>query len=214
MAEPASEVKTDSASIEGFDEVFSEDGPMSHSPNSSTVQDRTKESSSSVQESPCSALAHPISVEEAASLLKISTNAVCKRLRKGSLIGKKIQGKFKDEWVVEGAGLIEVLDLDFSQNHHQDGPEEATPETGSVQDRTKDSSSSVQESPNATSMLVELVEKQAAKLEAAAGQIGYLQAQLESQTKALEKRDEQIKLLTDSQHKSGWWARFCSWFKS
>ncbi len=214
MAEPASEVKIDLASIEGFDEVFSEDGPSTGSPRSGTVQDRTEDSSSSVQESPYSALAHPISVEEAASLLKISTNAVCKRLRKGSLVGKKIQGKFKDEWIVEGAGLIEVLDLDFSQGHHQDGPETATPETSSVQDQTKDSPSSVHEGPNPTSMLVELVEKQAAKLEAAAGQIGYLQAQLESQTKALETRDEQIKLLTDSQHKAGWWSRFCSWFKS
>ena len=45
----------------------------------------------------------------------------------------------------------------------------------------------------------------AAKLEAASHRNGYLEAQTESY-------QEQIKLLTDSQHKSGWWTRFCSWF--
>jgi Helix-turn-helix domain len=42
-------------------------------------------------------------------------------------------------------------------------------------------------------------------LQAANYRIGYLESQLENQR-------EQIKLLTDSQHKGGWWARFSSWF--
>jgi hypothetical protein len=84
-----------------------------------------------------------------------------------------------------------------------------------VQDQTEGSTSSVQESPHqATFLLVELVEKQAAKLEAAAGQIGYLQAQLASQKESLEAKEMQIKLLTDKQHMTGWWAHFCSWFKA
>jgi len=45
------------------------------------------------------------------------------------------------------------------------------------------------------------------KLEAATFRAGYLQAQLEAS-------QETIKLLTDSQHKTGWWFRFCSWFKA
>lgn len=45
------------------------------------------------------------------------------------------------------------------------------------------------------------------KLEAATYRVGYLQAQLESSK-------DTIKLLTDNQHKSGWWTRFCSWFKA
>jgi hypothetical protein len=28
----------------------------------------------------------------------------------------------------------------------------------------------------------------------------------------LEEKNDQLKLLTDSQHKKGWWARFGSWF--
>src|SRR5262249_31132770 len=42
------------------------------------------------------------------------------------------------------------------------------------------------------------------KLEAATFRVGYLQAQLEAS-------QETVKLLTDSQHKPGWWRRFCSW---
>lgn len=44
-----------------------------------------------------------------------------------------------------------------------------------------------------------------AKLEAASHRNGYLEAQLVG-------KEEQIKLLTDSQHKTGWWSRFCFWF--
>lgn len=43
------------------------------------------------------------------------------------------------------------------------------------------------------------------KLEAATFRAGYLQAQLEAS-------QDTIKLLTDGQHKTGWWTRFCSWF--
>lgn len=53
--------------------------------------------------------------------------------------------------------------------------------------------------------LWQLLREKDAKLEALTMRTGYLEAQLE-----LSK--ETIKLLTDSQHKSGWWTRFCSWF--
>lgn len=43
------------------------------------------------------------------------------------------------------------------------------------------------------------------RLEAANHRNGYLEAQSEGY-------QEQIKLLMDSQHKRGWWARFSSWF--
>jgi len=61
--------------------------------------------------------------------------------------------------------------------------------------------------------LIDLVEKQAAKLETAAGQIGYLKSQLEEREREAETYKEQVKLLTDSQSKHrGWWHRFMSWF--
>lgn len=51
-----------------------------------------------------------------------------------------------------------------------------------------------------------LIELQS-KVEALTWRNGYLESQLQE-------RDKEIKLLTDSQHKSGWWARFCSWLAS
>ena len=53
--------------------------------------------------------------------------------------------------------------------------------------------------------LWELLKEKDAKIEALLMRNGYLQAQAES-------AQETIKLLTDSQHKGGWWAKFSSWF--
>lgn len=52
--------------------------------------------------------------------------------------------------------------------------------------------------------LLDVITKQAEKLEAASMRIGYLEARTENY-------ETQIKLLTDSQHQRGWWARFGSW---
>lgn len=53
--------------------------------------------------------------------------------------------------------------------------------------------------------LLELVAEKDKKLEAATYRVGYLESRLED-------RESQIKLLTDREHKSGWWAKFSSWF--
>lgn len=210
MGDAALDTKSDPLAIEGLEDVFVEDSPTENIDEKRTVQDETKDGFGSAQDSP-RRLVHPITVEEAASILKISTNAVCKRLRKGSLLGQKIPGKFKDEWLVEGAGLIEIISIDFSKV--QDSPETSLHENSSVQDQTKDSPGSVQDSPGeGITRLLDLVEKQAAKLEAAAGQIGYLQAQVESQTKELETKSAELKLLMDSQRKTSAWTRFWVWF--
>jgi hypothetical protein len=43
------------------------------------------------------------------------------------------------------------------------------------------------------------------EIQGAAYRNGYLESQLEIER-------EQVKLLTDSQHKAGWWHRLSSWF--
>ena len=53
--------------------------------------------------------------------------------------------------------------------------------------------------------LMDVITKQAEKLEAASMRIGYLEARTENY-------EREIKLLTDSQYERGWWARFASWF--
>jgi hypothetical protein len=209
MGDEALDITNNPLAIEGMESLFCKDSPDGDANQSSAVQDQTNNSPGSVQEGPLE-LVHPITVEEAARLLNISSNAVCKRLRKGTLVGKKIIGKFKDEWLVEGAGLIEVVNVEFGRA--EDSPDGDANQSGTVQDQTNNSPGSVQEGPDSIARLLDLVEKQSAKLEAAAGQIGYLQAQLETQTKLLQAKDDQLKLLTDSQHKRGFWTRFGSWF--
>ncbi len=56
-----------------------------------------------------------------------------------------------------------------------------------------------------TERLWNLLKEKDAKIEALIMRDGYMQAQLET-------LQQELKLLTDSQHKSGWWQRFCSWF--
>lgn len=204
MSDPALQVQSNPLTVEGFEDVFAEESPLR---DSRTVQDQTEESTSAVQDRP---LVRPISVDEAAGILGISSNAVCKRLRKGTLVGRKIQGKFKDEWVVEGAGLIDILEVDFGKIEDSPINTEDCPKT--VQDQTKDGPSIVPENGASIVRLLDLVERQAAKLEAASGQIGYLQAQLESQTKLIEEKEGEIKLLMDSQKKTSAWTRFWLWF--
>ena len=228
MSNTAHKKNTESpVDVEGLDGVFEMDCPGLSEEKLKTVQDLTEESDSSVQDKN-SEFVHPISVEEAANSLGISTNAVCKRLRKGTLLGKKVPGKFKEEWVIEGKDIIEVLNIDLT-NSPENGPLDEIEEDRTVYDQTGEDASPVRDSTREESQpikdesgtyptntealanLVNLVEKQAAKLEAASGQIGYLQAKLEIQTKLLESKESEIKLLSD-QHRPSTWQRFCSWF--
>lgn len=215
--------------VDGLEEVFETDCPSLSEEELRTVEDETKESNSSVQDQTIE-FVHPVSVEEAANALGISPNAICKRLRKGTLLGKKVPGKFKDEWVVEGKDIIEVLNVDLTEKY-ENGPADEIEEHRTDKDQTQESDRTGQDgseeepeffnnSPGtvpanteALNSLINLVEKQAAKLEAASGQIGYLQAQLETQIKLLESKESEIKLLTDQQRSSNnWWQRFYSWF--
>ena len=68
--------------------------------------------------------------------------------------------------------------------------------------------------------LLDLVRELQHKLDAAQEQLngasfrnGYLESQVNSLTRELESHKDTIKLLTDSQHKTGWWTIVCSWFK-
>lgn len=216
VSEAANKLEVSSISVEGFEDVFDSDSPEDLSEGDRTALDQTRNESSSVEDGP-DELKHPITVEEAAAALGISANAVCKRLRKGTLTGIKVPGKFKEEWLVEGIDLIEVLDVDLPES--EDSPKGEEENQWTDQDQTPDDARSVQDGPEsaiessvAMTRLIELVDKQAAKLEVAAGQIGYLKAQVDSQTRLLEAREAEIKLLTDRKQQEGWWSRFCTWF--
>lgn len=130
-----------------------------------------------------------LSVEEAADRLGISVRAVQKRLKKGTLSGQKEKTANGGRWLVDGNELdasqgANIVRVD-ANCHEQDANHD---EPGASSEIASD----------------KLIRDLQAKLEAASYRIGYLEAQLETER-------QQIKLLTDSQHKPGWWARFKKW---
>ena len=60
--------------------------------------------------------------------------------------------------------------------------------------------------------LIARIRELEAKLEGATFRNGYLAAENEGLKSVIGIKDSHIKLLTDSQHKRGWWSRFSSWF--
>lgn len=146
-----------------------------------------------------------VPVPEAAKLLGLSVKTVKDRLRKGTLAGFKQRDKFGERWLVsiDQNNLV----VPATTREYQVAPtcEMAFVLAGSPTESLLVAPTKEQATPPDLTVLVELLEKKDRELQAASCQIGYLRAQLES-------KDEQIKLLTDSQHKQGWWAKFASWF--
>lgn len=136
----------------------------------------------------CEALAThcEYTIIEASQCLKVSPSTVYRRIR---------AGKYKT--VEDGAGGIKVL---LPRNASQC-------ETDASQCVAVESHCDAVETPkNPTDneTLATAVVQMAQKLEAANYRIGWLESQLQE-------REKEVKLLTDSQHKAGWWARFTKW---
>jgi hypothetical protein len=142
-----------------------------------------------------------VTVEEAAKILRLSPKTIKDRLRKGSLNGFKAKDKFGERWLV-------CLDL--------------VPPTGSLGLPGMDGlvlagrggesvapASSVAPTDSPNDVLVEVYKEQIKdlqhQLQAASFRLGYLEHKVETQT-------NEIKLLTDSQHKPSWWQRFKAFF--
>lgn len=132
---------------------------------------------------PTGSLQGGLSIKDTALVLGISKNTVRARIKSGELPAGKVKGPTGEQWRV----FTGNLPTDYQQVTNT---LPASSQSGS--------SSEVQR-------LLNIVEKQASRLEVASGQIGYLQAQLQA-------TQEHVKLLTDSQHKCGRWSRFWSWF--
>ena len=160
-------------------------------------------SSSSVREQDASYL----SVEQAATLLGISVRAVQKRLKKGALTGRKEKTDRGERW------LVEVREQDASRS--ENGSLVREQENGSygcihpAQDVIMiEADVDSDHAPGTEQLTRELL----AKLEVLTYRNGYLEAQLADRQKEVELHQQQIKLLTDSQHTRGWWSKFASWF--
>ncbi len=194
MFEPATEKKIDSTSVEGMDEVFcsSEEGAITseHSEEPEIIG---------------SSISELLNTEDAAKRLGISSRAVINRLKAGTLPGKLVQGKYRKEWRVfwnevpktsEETTEIKIENSEPSEDAAQKVPEEF----GSGSERSEVSSEST-----AILGLLDQNKRLMDQLNALTYRNGYLESKLEE-------REREIKLLTDSQAKQSWWARFGSWF--
>jgi len=195
MSDTARDYQTvDTSSIQGMDQLFE---------NETIVAD--KDSSESLKE--VLPVEQGIPVEIAAARLGLSASGVLKRLRRGAMQGFKVPTKRGEKWLVSPSAIpSQVLDV----------LEDSLSQVSGVLVDDRESSlgvlSSAEESFLEVSTASELMEdlkrrnfELEASLQAATWRNGYLESKLEE-------RDKQILMLTDSQHKGGWWAKFSSWF--
>ena len=156
----------------------------------------------------------PVPVDLAAKLLGSSVNALKKQLRKGNVIGHKLDTKHGSKWFVEPSELSRLAPTDANLCQApvttcasiESAP---VPTDANLCQVPVTTCSVIQSEPVPTSVETDehlnYIQELQLKLEGATYRIGYLEAQLENER-------AQIKLLTDSQHKGGWWAKFSSWF--
>ena len=143
-----------------------------------------------------------------------SVNALKKQLRKGNVIGHKLDTKHGSKWFVEPSELSRLAPTDANLCQApvttcasiESAP---VPTDANLCQVPVTTCSVIQSEPVPTSVETDehlnYIQELQLKLEGATYRIGYLEAQLENER-------AQIKLLTDSQHKGGWWAKFSSWF--
>jgi excisionase family DNA binding protein len=192
--EPAKEIKTDSLSVEGLEEVF--DQP-SHTLRS--VDDEAMRTASTDLDQ--------WTISEAAQQLKLSTGTIRRRLQNGRLKGFKVEGLNGPEWRIIPPGSIVEAVIENTDNPIETLTSQV--DHGS-HTQIKNIDQPVQAVPNYPGHTVinehlVVIKEMQSKLEALTYRNGYLEAQLEN-------HQETIKLLTDSQHKRGRWLNFWSWF--
>lgn len=122
-----------------------------------------------------------LSIKDAARVLGVSVNTVRARIKSGELAAEKVKGPTNEQWRVFIGNL--------PASSHQVDSNLPTHSQTSINPEIE--------------RLLDIIEKQSAKLEAASGQIGYLQAQLQAS-------QEHVKLLEDSQ-RIPFWRRAWSW---
>ena len=145
---------------------------------------------------------HPAhwTLQEASNNLGISIATVRRKLAKAELSGYKVQGQNGPEWRIIHPAQIGEHPAQISEHPaHHDPAQDVIMIEAEV---------GGEHAPGTEQLTRELL----AKLEVLTYRNGYLEAQLAERQKEVELHQQQIKLLTDSQHSRGWWSKFASWF--
>lgn len=125
-------------------------------------------------------------LKEAAERMGVSQNTIRNRIKARELHGYKVLGANGPEWRI-------TPPADTITNNHL--------KVEGLQTLLQVIESQAKQIESLTKQL----DANTGQLKAAADVVTYLHEQVRD-------KDTAIKLLTDSQHKSGWWAKFCSWF--
>lgn len=198
MQQPIKEVKNSPVSLNGLEEVFDVD---------STVPNDIDQAANRV----LSKVTEGLTIREASLHYSLAIPTVRLKIKTGDIPATKVNGPKGPEWRVFPAGLPQSAEpIDISLTSIEDQPDRAHTEPSHQTDRTI-AEGFHQANINVAS-LIRANQDLSTKLEAVVYRNGYLEAQIESER-------QQIKLLTDQLHKpestveTGWWSRFCSWFK-
>lgn len=190
----------DTTNTDGMDELFNAEDSVEQVIN--LAQDRTPQDN----------IGKLWTVPEAAKHFNVSEKTILRRLQKGSIKGHKVSGQFGLEWRIAGTAKTETGDKKGALDRTPQDVIEAWDISGQdievVEDRTPQDVTKAWDSPGQDRFIDEQkqeIEVLRAKLEGAIYRNGYLESKLEE-------REKQILLLTDSQHKPGWWAKFSNWF--
>lgn len=210
MAEPAKEVKNTVVEIEGLEDVFEADcKPIAQSIDTVLATFEQCAERGAKQGAGMSLKAACIHYKLAPSTLRM-------KIKRGEIPAKKIQGANGPEWRIFSASS------EFGDRSKQGADQSVRHGVNTVQAGYQNLAQVD------ISRLLNVIERQSAKLESAAGQIGYLKSQLDTY-------QEQLKLLPDLQAraaqlasqearakeieveleriKTTWWHRFFSWFQ-
>lgn len=230
MGQPELSEAFDATSIQGLDNVFSAAPVLEPvTGESKPVPAPVLEPVTSESEPVPAPVLEPVTIpiEQAASILGTSVAALKKRLRRGSIRGTKAETKHGEKWFVDASELpTEPIPAPVT-SELKHGPEPVLepvtngsepvpapvlePVTGELEPVPEPDTVDVEPVPELTpynaeyQRLMSIIESQAHQLKAAGDVIVYLRSEVDD-------AKSQVKLLTDSQHKSGWWDRFCSWF--
>lgn len=196
MSQPAPELRPlETAAIEGLEDLFAPaimDGQArpGHGQANTSHGQATPDHQSAA-----------LTIDEAAAILGVTSRTILRRLQKQSLSGFKIAGQFGPEWRV----LLSNADSTPTQANTSHG--QTTPDHIDFQIIPSENELVTELRRQIDALKAELeskVSEAQREIQAASFRNGYLESQLENQR-------DQIKLLTDSQHKPGWWARFKKW---
>lgn len=182
MGDPALEVSADHLTVDGLEHVLE-------------AGDTGGDLSSGDITAPGDTGGETWTLDDAARLLGVTKRTVLRKLKNGELTGYKVPGPFGQEWRIHPG------------DKGGDKGDDQSPATASPGDLgvSPPVSPLVEELRRQVNELKSENQSLQKELQAASWRNGYLESRVENQ-------EVQMKLLTDSQHKPGRWARFCSWF--